>query len=274
MNDFLRKTTFLLLLIFSTSLPTYVNADTPNQVSIIIDDFGGEVKGVDSFLSGQIPITVAIMPFQEFSTEQAQRAHQAGLEVMIHMPMEPKKGKASWLGPKGITSGLSDEEIKNRVIQAIKDVPHAKGFNNHMGSKIVENERIMRIILEVVKEHDLYVIDSGTSPKSVMSKVANELDIPHAARHIFLDDTMSSRQHVNKQMNSLLKIAEKKKKAIGIGHVGVKGLETFAGISDALPQFEQKNIEIVPTSHLLDSEIDTDFEHFWEPTIEKRKDQS
>ncbi len=225
-----RIATCLLFFLLFISLHAHVLADSPKKVAIIIDDFGGKVHGVDSFLDGAIPITVAVMPFQEHSTEQAERAHQAGLEVIIHMPMEPKKGKASWLGPKGITSGLSDEEIRNRVQQAIIDVPYAKGFNNHMGSKIVENEHIMRIILEVVKEHNLYVIDSGTSPKSVISKIANELDIPHAMRHIFLDDTHSSRQHVNKQMTSLLKLAEKKKKAIGIGHVGVKGEETFSGI--------------------------------------------
>lgn len=263
MSRFFAIGTFLLLFMSITTIHSHAFANHQKQVAIIIDDFGGNVKGVNSFLSGDIPITAAVMPFQKYSTEQAQRAHEAGLEVIIHLPMEPKKGKASWLGPKGIKSGLSDHEIRSRVQQAIADVPHAKGLNNHMGSKIVENERIMRIILEVVKEHGLYVIDSGTSSASVIPKLADELGIPHATRHIFLDDTFSSRQHVNKQMTSLLKMAEKQKKAIGIGHVGVKGQETFAGISLALPQFEQKNIEIVPASHLLDTEIDIDFEHFW-----------
>ncbi|GAE33514.1 divergent polysaccharide deacetylase family protein [Halalkalibacter akibai] len=191
---------FFVALLISSS----VIANETEQVAIIIDDFGGEVKGVDSFLTGTIPITVAVMPFMEHSTAQAEKAHEAGLEVMIHMPMEPKKGKASWLGPKAITSDLSNEEIRKRVIEAIENVPHAKGINNHMGSKIVEDERIIRVILEVCAEYGLYIVDSGTSPNSVITRLANELDIPCASRSIFLDDTLSSRQHVQKQMGSLL----------------------------------------------------------------------
>nr|WP_273841144.1 divergent polysaccharide deacetylase family protein [Halalkalibacter alkalisediminis] len=247
---------------------TYTQANEYGQAAIIIDDFGGDVKGVDSFLSGKIPITVAIMPFMEHSTEQAERAHQAGLEVMIHMPMEPKKGKASWLGPNAITSDLSNEEVRKRVLEAIENVPYAKGINNHMGSKIVEDERIIRVILEIAKERNLYIVDSGTSSASVILELAKELDIPHAARNIFLDDTLSSQQHVYKQMTSLLKITKKRNNAVAIGHVGIKGNETYAGIEQALSTFSKEKIEIVPMSHLLDTEIDHDHSGFWKPREE------
>ncbi|WP_227935039.1 divergent polysaccharide deacetylase family protein [Alkalihalobacillus deserti] len=252
---------FIFVLFFCHS---YTQANDYGQVAIIIDDFGGDVKGVESFLSGSIPITVAIMPFMEHSTEQAERAYQAGLEVMIHMPMEPKKGKTSWLGPNAITSDLSNEEVRLRVMEAIEKVPHAKGINNHMGSKIVENERIIRVILEVAKEHNLYVVDSGTSSASVISKLAKELDIPYAKRSVFLDDTFSTQQHVAKQMTSLLKIAKKNKKAVGIGHVGVKGNETYIGVEHALSIFSKEHVNIVPMSHLLDTEIDHDHSGFWQ----------
>jgi polysaccharide deacetylase 2 family uncharacterized protein YibQ len=254
----------IILSAFSAFSSTALANETP-QAAVIIDDFGGNVKGVNSFLSGDIPITVAIMPFMEESTEQAERAHHAGLEVMIHLPMEPKKGKSSWLGPNAITSSLSNEEIQKRVLAAIDNVPHAKGINNHMGSKIVEDERIMRVILEVAASHNLYVIDSGTSSASIIPKLANELNIPFASRSIFLDDTHSSSQHVNKQMSALLDMAQKQKKAIGIGHVGIKGHETYAGILNALPLFKDKQVNIVPISHMLDTEIDADHSRFWQP---------
>ncbi|ARK29447.1 divergent polysaccharide deacetylase family protein [Halalkalibacter krulwichiae] len=244
-------------------------ANEHGLAAIIIDDFGGDVKGVESFLKGDLPITVAIMPFMEHSTEQAEKAHHAGLEVMIHMPMEPKKGKASWLGPNAITSDLSDEEVINRVEAAIDNVPHAKGINNHMGSKIVEDERIMKLILQTAKDNHLYVVDSGTSSKSVIPALAEQLKIPYATRSIFLDDTHSSSQHVQKQMTSLLKLAKKNKKAIGIGHVGIKGNETYAGIERTVPLFTKEQIDIVPLSHLLDTDIDHDPAEFWKPRKEK-----
>ncbi len=232
------------------------------EAAIIIDDFGGNVKGVDSFLAGQIPITVAIMPFLEQTKEQAERAHAAGLEVIVHLPLEPKKGKASWLGPKGITNKLSDEEIRNRVHAAIADVPHAVGLNNHMGSKIVEDERIMRIIMEIVKEHSLYMIDSGTSNRSVIPLLANDLGIPYGTRDIFLEDSLSSRGYVETQMGKLAQMANKNGKAIAIGHVGIKGEETAAGVKNSLERFKQEGITLVPVSKLIQPVLVEDFHDF------------
>ncbi|MBP3951185.1 divergent polysaccharide deacetylase family protein [Bacillus suaedae] len=250
---------------FFSTCDSKIEAADITHAAIIIDDFGGEVKGVDSFLNSNIPITVAIMPFLEQSEEQAKRAHAAGFEIIIHLPMEPRQGKASWLGPNAITSDLSNDEVRRRVIQAIENVPHAKGINNHMGSKIVEDERIIRVVLEVAKEHGLYVIDSGTSSKSVIPELSSEMNIPTSSRDIFLDDTLSSRQYVTKQMMALLKMAQKNGQAIAIGHVGIKGEETFAGISNALKQFKDNNVEIVPMSYLFNTSVEKDHSRFWQP---------
>lgn len=234
------------------------------KVAIIIDDFGGNVKGVNDFFKAKIPITVAVMPFLEKSKEQAELAHSLGLEVMIHLPLQPKKGKASWLGPNPITKDLPLDEVKKRVVKAIESIPYAKGMNNHMGSLIVEDEAIMRIILETAKEYNLYFIDSGTAPNSVIPKLAEEIGVPWGVRDIFLDDTHSSSRHVYKQMNKLVKVAERKGNAIAIGHVGIKGEETVKGVVAAITNLEDKNVKIVPTSHLLQTEIEKRPEQFWQ----------
>lgn len=262
---------FILILLFIT-VSSFISSKTlavtelikERKVAIIIDDFGGNVKGVDDFLKAEIPITVAIMPFLEHSAEQAELAHSKGFEVMIHLPLQPKKGKTSWLGPKPITNDLPLAEVKKRVEEAIESVPHAKGMNNHMGSLIVENEAIMRVILETAKQHNLYFIDSGTTPKSVIPKLAEELGIPWAIRDTFLDDTMSSSEHVNKQMQKLLKIAEKNGQAIGIGHVGVKGEATVKGVKKSIEEYNRKKVEIVPVSYLLQTNIDKKPGDFWQ----------
>ncbi|MBU9714728.1 divergent polysaccharide deacetylase family protein [Bacillus tamaricis] len=255
--------------IYFITTPITASAESPEEnkngkVAIIIDDFGGDTGGVEHFFESDIPITVAIMPFLEESTEQAHKAHELGLEVMIHLPLEPKRGKKSWLGPLPITADLETDEVKKRVEKAIEDVPHARGINNHMGSKIVEDERIIRAILEVVKDHGLYVIDSGTSGKTVIPKIAKELEIPYSVRDSFLDDTHSSRSHVYKQMVYVCNMARNYGEAIAIGHVGVKGLNTYHGITDALPYFKNKNVSIVPVSHLLETKLEEKPGTFWQ----------
>lgn len=61
---------------------------------------------------------------------------------------------------------------------AIADVPHAVGMNHHMGSKVTEDERAMRVVLEVCKEKGLYYLDSKTTGNNVVPKLAEEIGVP------------------------------------------------------------------------------------------------
>lgn len=224
------------------------------RAAIIIDDFGGGNGGVQDFLEGEIPITAAVMPFTENSTKHAEWAHRNGFEVMVHLPMEPKRGKRSWLGPKPITVDLSSQEVKQRVEEALKSVPYAVGMNNHMGSLAVENEAIVRAIVEVAKERKLFIVDSGTSPGTKFPQIAKELGVPLLSRDVFLDD-ISSSAHVRKQMIRLAKVTEIKGSGIAIGHVGVTGKVCSIGVFQAMDEFKKRNIQIVPVSELFDGKL-------------------
>ncbi|MDF2557645.1 MAG: hypothetical protein K0R71_1473 [Bacillales bacterium] len=240
-------------LLLSYQFKVFAESNSTKQLkaAIIIDDFGGCTRGVSNFLEGNVPITVAIMPFTVKSKEHAKWAHKNGFEVMIHLPMQPKHGKKSWLGPKPITVGLSPAQVRSRVIEAIEDVPFAVGINNHMGSLAVENEEIVQAIVEVAKENHLFIIDSGTSPKSKFPEIAKELGVPVLKRDVFLDD-ISSSSHVYKQMIKLAKVTEMKGKGIAIGHVGDTGKVCSAGVFQSMNEFKKRNIKIVPVSELFD----------------------
>lgn len=242
---------FIPMLLITFQVNAAAKSETKEfKAAIIIDDFGGGTGGVRDFLEGDIPITAAVMPFSDNSREHAEWAHKNGFEVMIHLPMEPKRGKRSWLGPKPITVDLSPTEVKQRVNEAIKTVPHAVGLNNHMGSRAVENKEIVRAIVEVAKEKNLYIIDSGTSPKSKFPEIANELGVPLLKRDVFLDD-ISSSSYVFKQMIRLAKVTEMKGTGIAIGHVGVTGKVCSLGIFKSKDELDKRNIKIVPVSELF-----------------------
>ncbi len=58
-------------------------------------------------------------------------------------------------------------------------------MNNHMGSKVTADERIMRIILTVCKKHGLFYLDSKTNSNSVVSRIGKELDVPIIENQMF-----------------------------------------------------------------------------------------
>ncbi|MBT2699701.1 divergent polysaccharide deacetylase family protein [Bacillus sp. ISL-40] len=254
----MKKFIYMLIpfMVFTFQQPTSAEKNEPKELkaAIIIDDFGGGTGGVRDFLEGEIPITAAVMPFSEHSTEHAEWAHKYGIEVMIHLSMEPKRGKRSWLGPRPITNDLSPAEVRQIVEDAIKDVPYAVGINNHMGSLAVENKEIVRAIVEVAKERRLFIIDSATSPNTKFPEIAKELGVPILKRDVFLDD-ISSSAHVRKQMIRLAKVTEIKGTGIAIGHVGITGKICSIGVFQAIDEFNKRNIKIVPVSKLFSGKL-------------------
>ncbi|MCG7406110.1 divergent polysaccharide deacetylase family protein [Paenibacillus sp. ACRRX] len=219
------------------------------SVAIVIDDFGNKMKGTELMLKLPVHITVAVMPFLQTSVADAKLAHQMGHEVIVHMPMEPKSGKASWLGPGAILSSQSDEEIEKRIRTAIDAVPHAVGMNNHMGSKITGDKRVMRVVLRVIKEKGMYFLDSKTNYRSVIGEVAKEIGVPVVNNQIFLDDVYSE-SHVTKQWSKVLDQLKSSAACITIGHVGAGGLKTAAVLHRQVPQ-AMKDVHFVRISELV-----------------------
>lgn len=219
------------------------------MASIIIDDFGNYSKGTDEMLALPYPLTVAVMPFLPHSRRDAEAAFLAGKEVIIHLPMEPLRGRKSWLGPGVISSDLSDDEIRKRVNQAIDNIPHAIGINNHMGSKITANPRIMRIVLEECKKRNLFFIDSHTNYHSIACRTAKEVGVSCMENELFLDD-QHTLAHVHRQVMLIASRLEHKDSCIAIGHVGSTGHITAKALKDKLPELA-KEVQIVPISKLI-----------------------
>ncbi|MBG9443626.1 divergent polysaccharide deacetylase family protein [Cytobacillus firmus] len=241
----------IFVLIFSFgSIGTPISAASQKpELAIVIDDLGNNMKGTKEMMELPVTLTAAIMPFMPTTKEDAELANKNGHEVIVHMPMEPKRGKRSWLGPGAITTDLTDEEIRSRVESAIKEVPHAVGMNHHMGSRATENERVMRVVLEVCKEHGLFYLDSKTTGKSVVGKLANEIGVPYVENNIFFDDIYTT-AHITKQADRLAEKLVKNERIIAIGHVGITGTKMVSVLKEYIPVYKEK-AQIVPLSELI-----------------------
>ncbi|WP_010270632.1 divergent polysaccharide deacetylase family protein [Paenibacillus senegalensis] len=221
----------------------------PKTAAVVIDDLGNNMKGTEDILALPFKVTVAVMPFLPSSKEDAEAAHRAGHDVIVHLPMEPLSGRSSWLGEGAIMVGLDDEEIRKRVHAALDDIPHAIGINNHMGSKATADERVMRIVLEVCRERGVFYLDSHTNYRSVVGQLAEELGVPSLDNQLFIDDVHTKR-HMKRQMRLLSKQADQFDYAIAIGHVGGGGKM----VAEVLKQWSEdggKDIRLVGLSTLF-----------------------
>ena len=105
----------------------------------------------------------------------------------------------------------------------------------------------MEIILTELKKRNLFFLDSGTSPKSIISKIANNIALKVVQRDVFLDGEKNL-PYIYKQLDELSAIAKKNGKAVGIGHIHpnmVKALKIYG------PKLINNNFELVPVSKVL-----------------------
>lgn len=189
-----------------------------NKVALIMDDMGYSLDAIYDILSLQEPITVAIIPFSPLGEQTAQIAYQNGLEILLHLPLESINNTEANNGIEGIIStDMSEQEIITLVERNLDQVPYISGVNNHMGSKVTPNESLMHIILQRLKQRDLFFVDSRTTGKSVAYDVAIQLEIPTAQRHVFLDSEVDE-GYIREKLIELFILAQKRGEAVGICH--------------------------------------------------------
>ncbi len=198
-----------------------------NKVAIIIDDMGYSLRAIKEVTAIGKPLTIAVLPFSPLAKETAQIAHQNGLEVILHLPLEAINNQEANNKTEGIIhSKMSMKEVIETVDKSLDQVPYASGVNNHMGSKITSNEILMRIILERLKERDLFFIDSRTTNHSVAYKTAQTLGIPSGYRKIFLD-TENDEDFIRGKLIELFQRAQKEGWALGICHPTAETLKVL-----------------------------------------------
>jgi len=218
-----------------------------NKVAIIIDDMGYSLKAIRDLSSLNRPLTVSILPFTPLAQETARIAHQNGLEVMLHMPLESVSPEEDNEIEGLIHSRMSEEEIIQAVQTNLDHLPYIKGVNNHMGSKITANKELMGIILEQLKKRNLFFVDSLTTNRSIAYQAAQELGIPSASRQVFLDGE-TDEEYIKGKLIELFRLAQKKGKAIGICHPHE---QTLRVLKENFYLTEKFNLETVFVSQLV-----------------------
>lgn len=216
------------------------------RLAIVIDDWGYDWQAAGAFLSLEGPVTVAVIPGLPRSRQHALQARARGFEVIVHLPMEPLDASID-AGPRAITTGMSGEEIRRVVAEAIDAVPGAVGVSNHMGSKATADARVMEHVLEVVRERGLFFLDSATSPGSVTGLVAERLGVRWAHNGAFVDGEPTVRA-VRARLEQAVRQAERTGQAVAIGHVKPA---TAVAVGMLLPELAQRGIVLVPVSELV-----------------------
>jgi len=222
---------FLSVLFFSQSSFGVTNG----SISIIIDDMGYDHYVMQKFLEIDLPIAFSFIPDTRFCY-MANDFCKKGYTVMLHMPSESITKRLNTNYALLLRVSDSKEEIFNKLSKALKSVPCASGFNNHMGSMFLQSKEKMSDTMEFLKQHNLFFVDSLTSPNSVGYKVACKYHVDYAVRDMFIDNKKRF-NYVKQNLLDAIKLAKQGKNVILIGHDNIVDYEAIVHLKGKLKPY-------------------------------------
>jgi uncharacterized protein len=212
-------------------------------IAIVIDDLGYDLGPVEDLLALDVPITFAVLPHLRYSAETARTVHQAGREVLLHLPMEPHAYPERKPGEGALLLAMSENELRKTLSADIASVPYASGVNNHMGSRFMEDEGKLSSVLRQIKAKGLYFVDSRTTPSSQGDEIAGRLHLRFAARQVFIDNGRTYQQ----TLQHLEEAGNHCRSMLLIGHPYPS---TIHALREAVPLMVAKGVRIVSASEL------------------------
>jgi len=216
------------------------------RLALIIDDIGYQLGAAKELINLGLPLTLSILPHSPHGREIALLARKRGLEVLLHLPMEPKGYPGVKPGPGALLTSMTPEELVKVTQDDLASVPGAKGANNHMGSSFTENEKALRPVLQVLADRGLFFIDSVTSPKSRAYYLACGLGMNAARRTIFLDHDHRL-PAVRRQVQRMLSLAQSGSLVVAIGHPHAETIKALAEVAPLL----KRQVNMVAASQII-----------------------
>ena len=226
-----------------------VNAESPAQIAIIIDDLGYQLEAGRRAIQLPGPVAYAVLPGTPRGRQLAQTAHDNGKEVLLHLPLQAA-GSDSPAEPGSITLDMSRETFRTVFAEALDSIPFAIGVNSHRGSLLTRHPGHMRWLMEEIRGRDpLFFIDSFTTPESVALQVAGEMHVAAIKRDVFLDHEQTA-ESIAYEFERLKSLALERGVAVAIGHPHPATLEL---LERELPKLKEQGFELVAISGLLGS---------------------
>lgn len=216
-------------------------------IAVVIDDVGLSNPFVKELAKLKKPLTASFLTYGAANVKQAQLLHEAGLEIMLHVPMMPHVPE--YLAPVTLSPDMDKEELQAELEKMIARYNGVKltGVNNHMGSLLTERKQHMGYVMEVLKKHGMFFLDSKTTAHSVVKGVAEQYGVLYIARDVFLDNK-NDYEYIMGQFKQTEKIAKKHGKVVAIGH---PHSQTLRAMKDWLKDVENRGFRLVHISDLL-----------------------
>ncbi|MDJ0942096.1 MAG: divergent polysaccharide deacetylase family protein [Kiloniellales bacterium] len=215
-------------------------------IAIVLDDLGLNLPNTRKAITLPAPLSLAFMTYGYDLPRLTRRAREAGHELLVHLPMEPRD-RATDPGPNVLITGMAEADLAQRLDWGLGRFEGFVGVNNHMGSRFTASAPDMALVMQALKRRGLLFLDSQTIADSVGGEVAEAFSVPFARRDVFIDNVAEA-DDIRTQLAKLERLASRRGYAVGIGH---PYSETIRVLEAWIPEAKARGFVFVPISDIV-----------------------
>ncbi len=188
--------------------------DAP-RIAIIVSGLGVSAK-VTAEAIDRLPgaITLAFIPYGN-DEALATRAHHAGHEVLLEVPMQPFDYPDNDSGPQTLLTSLAPQQNMQRLHWVMSRFQGYVGLINMMGARFTASEPAFAPVLSEAAKRGLIYVDDGSNPRSVAGRIAGADNLPFARAEVAIDSVPTPAE-IDRALGRLETVAREHRTAVGI----------------------------------------------------------
>lgn len=191
--------------------------ETRPRIAIVLTDLGINARRTEQAIELPGAVTLAFAPYARNVEDWIQKARDAGHEVMLTLPMEPRDFPRSDPGPFALMNSLDAEQNIRRLEWIMSRATGYVGLVGYQGSGFSANPRSVKPLMADLRSRGLLYLDGKQTAASIAVRSADAAGVPAAQADLILDLELG-RAAVLKQLKLAESLARANGSVIAIGH--------------------------------------------------------
>ncbi|MFQ5954535.1 MAG: divergent polysaccharide deacetylase family protein [Kiloniellales bacterium] len=195
-------------------------------------------------------VTLTFAPYAKRLDRWLEQARDAGHEVLLDLPMEPRDYPRDDPGPYTLLTSLSAAQNLERLEWALSRGVGYVGASNLMGTRFASEPESLKPVFETLKRRGLLFLDSRTEGRVLAARLAADLELPYAVNDVQID-LEASRAAIDGALEDLERRARENGYALGMAVPYPVSVERIAQWAATL---ERKKIALAPVTALVNKQ--------------------
>lgn len=187
--------------------------ETRPRIAIVVINLGLSVQATEAAIALPGAVTLSFSPYAPNLKDWIAQARNAGHEVMVGLPMEPRDFPRSDAGLLSLMTGVEPAQNILNLQRVMSEGSGYIGLVNYQGSGFTSSRAALEPVMEDISKRGLIYFDTLDNATSVAPEVAQSVGMPHATADMMIDATQS-RGGVLEQLTQLELLAKTQKTAV------------------------------------------------------------